>query len=125
MGKYKHHENMTNERWEKEMRDKYQTTWTSPAGKTSRQIDYIMINAKYRNAAQNAHINIYRHANMNKNQQRRDQTTQLYYNAAKKYKTPTPQDTGSELKYDIRELRIPPEKLTKWYQEQEKNNGEI
>ena len=56
---------------------------------------------------------------MNQNQQHRVQTTQLRYNASTKYKTPTPQDTGWELKYDILELRLHPEKLAKWYQEQE------
>ena len=89
---------------------------------TSRQIDYIAINAKYRNTARKAHSNIYWHANMSQNQQHRAQAMQLYYNAAKKYKTPTPPNTGIALKYDIRELRLRPEKLTKWYQEQEEEN---
>ena len=45
---------------------------------------------------------------------------QLYYYSAKKYKTPTPEDTGATPKYDIRELRIRPEKLAKRYQDQDK-----
>ena len=104
------------------MRDKYLTTWTSQGGTTRRQIDYIMINAKYRNADKKAHRNFYCRARMSQNQQRRVQTTQLFYNAAKKYKTPTPPGTGGERKYDIRELRIRPENLTKWYKEQEGEN---
>ena len=60
---------------------------------------------------------------MNQNQQRRVQTMQLYYNTAKKYKTPTPKDTGGDLQYDIRELRLRPEKLTNWYQEEERESA--
>ena len=63
--------------------------------------------------------NIYRRGNIKQNQQRRVQTTQLYYNAAEKYKHPIPADTGTRLKYDIRELRLRPERLTKAFQEQE------
>ena len=44
----------------------------------------------------------------------------LYYNAAKKDKKPIPSETGARLKYDIEELRIRPEKLTKGWQEYEK-----
>ena len=69
--------------WEEQNREKYLTTWTSPNGKTNRQIDYIMINAKYRNIVRKAQSNIYWHANANQNQQHRVQTMQLYYNAAK------------------------------------------
>ena len=40
-----------------------------PRRKTRRQIEYITSNAKCRNTARKAHIDIYRHANMNQNQQ--------------------------------------------------------
>ena len=68
---------MANEIWEKEMRGKYLTTWTSPGGTERRQIDYITTNAKYRNEERTAQSNTYWQANMNQNQQRRVQTTQL------------------------------------------------
>ena len=42
---------------------------------------------------------------------------QLYYNAAKGYKIPSPSETVGRLKYDTRELRLRPEGLTKWYQD--------
>ena len=116
-------ENMDRAQWEEQNREKYLTTWTSPDGKTSRQIDHIMINAKYRNMVRKAQSNIYWHANMNQNQQHRVQTMKLYYNAAKKYKKPIPTETGKNLKYDIKELRENPEKLTKAYQEHEKQNS--
>ena len=105
------------------MGDKYLETWTSPEGKTRRHLDYIAINAKYRDTARKSNSNIYGRASMRQNRQRRVQTMQLYYNASKPYKTPTPQDTGGELKYDIRELRLRPENLTKWYQEQEQEKN--
>ena len=101
------------------MRDKYLTTWKIPGGETSRQIGYIFINSKYRDTARTAQNNAHWLANMGQNQQRRVQKMQLYYNAAQKYKISTPSDTGKMLKYDIRELRIRPGKLTQWYQEQE------
>ena len=63
--------------------------------------------------------NIYRHGNMKQNQQHRVQTMHIYYNSAKKYKQPIPADTGTRLKYDIRELRLRPERMTKLFQEQE------
>ena len=56
---------------------------------------------------------------MMQNQERRVQKMQLYYKAAKKYKKPTPAETGARLKYDVQELRLHPEKLQKRYQEQE------
>ena len=87
-------ENTNRTQWEEQNRQKYLTTWTSPGGKTNRQIDHIMINAKYRNMVRKAQSNIYWHANTNQNQQHRVQTMQLYYNAAKKYKKPIPTETG-------------------------------
>ena len=44
---------------------------------------------------------------------------QLYYNSAKKYKQPIPADAGLRLKYDIKEIRLHPEKLTRSFQEKE------
>ena len=59
---------------------------------------------------------------MNQNQQHRVQTMQLYYNTSKNYKKPIPTETGKNLKYDVKELRENPEKLTKAYGEHEKQN---
>ena len=87
--------------------DKYLTTWTCPGGQTRRQIGYIMTNVNYRNAERTAQINTHWRANMGQN--RRVQTMQTYYDEAQKYKTPNPSETGGELKYDIRELRLHPE----------------
>ena len=101
----------------KEKWGKYMTTWTSPDGNIRRHIDYITTNAKHRNMAKTAQSNIYWHGNMNQNQQHRVQTMQHYYNAAEKYKKHIPAATGTRLKYDIKELRLRPKKLTKSFQE--------
>ena len=42
---------MAEEIWKQEIQSKYTTTWTSPDGKSRRQIDYVMINAKYKKTA--------------------------------------------------------------------------
>ena len=99
------------------------TTWTIPDGNISRQLDYIMINTKHRNMARTAQSNIYWNGNMNQNPQRRVQTMQLY-NADKKYKKPIPSDTGTRLKYDIKEIRLHPGKLAKAFQEYEQETDE-
>ena len=81
-----------------------------------------MVNAKHRNMVRTAQSNIYRHGNMHQNQQQRVQTTQLYDSAAKIQK-PIPSETGTQLKYAIKELRLHPEKLTHAYQEQQKKEN--
>ena len=116
--------NETKENWGKETGGKYMTTWTSPDGNIRRQIDYIAINAKHRNVAKTAQINIYWHGNMDQNQQHRVQTMQLYYSAAKKYKKPIPTVTGTRIKYDLKELREHPEKLTESYKKYTEREAE-
>ena len=103
--------------------EKYFTTWTIHGGNIGRQIDYMMANAKYRSTVRKAHNNICWHANMHQNQQHRVQTMQLYYNASKKYKNPIPAETGRNLKYDVKDLRKHPEKLTEAYQKQQQEIG--
>ena len=102
----------------KENQEKYTTTRASPGGNVRRQIDYIKTSAKYRNMARKLQRSIYWHANMNQNQQHRVQKMKLYNNAAKKYKQPIPAETGARLQYDIKELRLRPEKISQSYQEQ-------
>ena len=60
---------------------------------------------------------------MNQYIQRRVRKIQLYYNTEKKYITPTPSETGKKIKYDIPELRIRPEKLTKRHRYQEEKDA--
>ena len=60
----------------------------------TRQIDYIVIDARYRNTARTARTNPSWHADMKQKQHHAVQKTQLYYNKAKKYKTPMPMGPG-------------------------------
>ena len=92
------------------MQERYMATRTSPDGNIREQIDYIAINAKYRNMTRRAQSNIYWRANVNQNQHYRVQTIQIYYNAAEKYKHPIPAETRTRLKYDVNELRLRPGK---------------
>ena len=78
----------------KRKQEKYTTTWTRPGGNISRQIDYIMINAKHRNVARQAQNNTHWGGNLHQNQQHRVQTMQLYFSAAEKYKKPIPAESG-------------------------------
>ena len=90
----KPNEDMARERWGSEIRGEYATTWTIHDGDISREIDYIMINAKHWNVTRKAQSNIYWLSNMNQNQQRRVQKMQLCYNVAREYKKPIPSETG-------------------------------
>ena len=76
--------------------------WETPDGGSRREIDYVAINAKYSNKERKAQIDIYWESNMRQNQQRRFQTVQLYYNAAKNYPKPLPAGKGARLTYDTR-----------------------
>ena len=118
----KQQEDMAKEIWEMETQQKYMTTWTRPGGNIRKKIDYSAINVKYRNMTRKTQSNIRRHANMNQNQQRRVKTMQSYYNAAKKYKKPTPSETGARLKYDVNVLLLRPEKLKQEYRKREQES---
>ena len=90
-------------------------------GKARSRICYITIDAKYRDATGTSRRNAHWNADMDQNQQRRLQTTKIYYNKAKKYRIPTPTGTCKVLKYDIKELRLRHENITKRYQDQEES----
>ena len=87
--------------WNRELQESYTATWASPGGNARRKIDFITINAKYRNMTRKAQGHIYWHADMNQNQHHRVQTMQLYYNASMKYRHPIPAEAGARLEYDI------------------------
>ena len=67
----------TKPEWRQLMRNRYTTTQASPDGQIHRQIDYIMINANYRNKARAAGANPHRNANVDQNQKHREQAMQL------------------------------------------------
>ena len=58
-------EDMTRERWDVEIHEKYTTTWTISDGNIRRQIVYIMINAKRRNVTRKTQTNCYWTSNKN------------------------------------------------------------
>ena len=53
----------------KTIKQEQQTTWISPGGKTKRQIDYIMINHRYRNNVTRAWVMTENRANMTQQRQ--------------------------------------------------------
>ena len=97
------------------MGDKYLTKWATPGRQTSRQIDYIMINAKYRNDAGTAQSNTRWSAIRNQNS---TESRRRNYTTMQKIQDANSIGHRGALKYDIRELRLHPDKLTIRYQEQ-------
>ena len=73
------HQNMTKLERQRKTAGKYSTTRTIHGGETRRQIDYVAINAKYRETVRIEGIAPDFHADMRKNQRRRVQTVQLCY----------------------------------------------
>ena len=104
---------MANEISGRGIKYKYLTTWASPDGMSRRKIDYVAANAKYRSTSRTEQSDENWRAGVNRNRKRQVQTMQIYYNAAQKYKGTIPDETGAKLKYDIREIRIGPGRLTK------------
>ena len=97
---------------------KYLATWTARAEKSE---DKSTTSRSMRTTGTRPAQRKVPHTGMQtwENPKNRGQTMQLYYNGAKKYKKPTPTETGKILKYGVRELRLHPEKLTQRYQNQE------
>ena len=118
-GKYHHHANMTKERWGESTKDKYRTKWTIPGAKKEGEL-IISRSMRSTGALQEQHRATHTLARQYEPepaaQSPEDETI---LQRSKEIKTPTPSDTGEELRYDIRDLRLHPEKLTTWYQEQE------
>ena len=61
---------------------------------------------------------------MQQNQQRRVQTTQLYYCVAENTK-PIPAETGKHLKYDMKEVRAPGRLAEEYQKRQEQNKDKM
>ena len=96
------------------------TTWISPDGKQQRQIDYILINHKYRNTVTRTRAIQEWRGNMQQQRQhaviRMDITLKLLQN----YHKPYIRETGQHIQYDIEQMEQEPEKLAKWYKQREK-----
>ena len=92
-------------------------TWISPGGKTTRQIDYITINHKYRNCVQRAWpIQNWRG---DETQQRQHAVIRMdiTLNLIQKYYKPHIKETGTQIQYDIQQLKDNPSKMDLWYKQ--------
>jgi len=85
-------------------------TWTHPTGMTARQIDYIMINNKYRNTVKRAWAIHGWQGNMEQQRQHAVIRMDITLNLMKKYHQKHKPESGTEIKYDIKQLRTTPEK---------------
>ena len=91
----------------------------------ARQIDYIVINNKYRNAVRKAWEEQGRRGNIEQQRQhdvvRMDATMNLMQGYHKKHIT----ESGTDIRYDIKELRSAPGKLQQWLEERRNHTGPI
>ena len=94
-------------------------TWTSPDGKTKRQIDYLMVNQKYRNAIHKTNIIPGWQSNMMQQQQHGVIQMNICLKLMRKYKRIQHRETGNQIKYDIQELRQDPQKIARWIKQRE------
>ena len=85
-------------------------TWESPEGKTARQIDYIAINHRYRNAVKRANAVKGWQSNMAQ-QQHKVIRMDIRLRLMKYYKKHKSQETGKHIQYDLLKLREDPLKL--------------
>ena len=89
-------------------------TWESPDGKTTRQIDYLSINHRYRNAVRRAYAVKGWQANMAQQKQHKVIQMDIRLKLMKHYKEDQPPETGLQIHYDIKKLREDPQKAERW-----------
>jgi len=87
-------------------------TWIHPTGHMARQIDYIMVNNRYRNTDRRAWAEQGRRGNMNQQRQRAVIQMDIVPKHMKGYHSAIPKEGGAIIQYDIQELRNAPHKLT-------------
>jgi len=98
-----------------EIQKKHTITWVSPDGKTTRQIDYIAINHRYRNAVKRAYAVQGWQANIAQQQQHKVIRMDIRrLKLMKHYKKHKPPETGKRIQYDILKLREDPQKIERW-----------
>ena len=86
-------------------------TWISPNGKTLRQIDYILINQKYRNWVRRVFAEHSWRGNMEQNRQHSAIIMKIQVRHKHNYFTKPPKKTGTEIQYDIKHATKQPELL--------------
>jgi len=98
-------------------------TWTSPDGQTQRQIDYIMINNKYRNTVRKSWTAQHWRGNMAQQRQHATIILEITLKMVRNYHKKSPPETGNRVKYDITSRREEPAKLEKWHEKQEQQQN--
>ena len=100
------------EKAKKDIQQKNTITWESPDGKTTRKIDYLAINHRYRNAVRKAYAVPGWQANMA--QQHKVIQMEIRLKLMKHYKKHKPPETGKSIHYDLIQLREDPQKIDRW-----------
>ena len=95
-----------------------------PEGKTSRQIDYMLINHRYRNAIRKAQATPGWQANRAQRKQHIVIHMDICIKLMKQYKKGNPEETGKHILYDIQDLRRDPRKITRWIEQREEPPGD-
>ena len=82
------------------------STWIHPCRTVRRQIDYIMVNQKYRNCVRKAHV--VQEFNGNPEQQRHHAAVKLEIclRIKKQYFATPKQDAGNEIEYGLKKLIV-------------------
>jgi len=88
-------------------------TWASLNNKINRQIDYILINQRFRNCIRKAQTITGWKANMLQEKQHNVIYMQICVKLMRNYRKNAKPETGTEITYNIQDLRLYPEKLTK------------
>ena len=109
----------------KTIRQEKLNTWISPNGKQKRQIDYILTNRKYRNAATRTWAEQGWRGNMHQSRQHSVIRMDITRKLTQRYHNPYIRATGKHIKYDIEQLKIQPAKLAKWYKQRKETPGNM
>ena len=75
------------------------------------EIDYIMVNQKYRNCVRKAHVIQKLNRNPERQRQQAAVKLEICLHLKKQYFTTPKQDTGNEVEYDLKKLRAEPKLL--------------
>ena len=101
------------EKAKKDIQQKNTITWESPDGKTTRKIDYLAINHRYRNAVRKAYEVPGWQENMAQRQHKVIQM-EIRLKLTKHYKKHKPPETGKHIQYDLLKLREDPQNIERW-----------
>jgi len=89
-------------------------TWVIQNGQIQRQIDYIIINNRYRNMVTTTIEKQGWRGNMTQQRQHAVIKMDIKPRLARNYYKKIPPETGTYMKYDIKTLRLEPNKIEKW-----------